>query len=204
MNYGYIRVSSEKQTVENQRFEITKFCEKNNIKIDEWIAETVSGTKGYKQRQLGRLLKRVSKGDRIVCSEISRLGRSLYMIMDILNLCMEHECVVMTVKDGFRLGDDIQSKVLAFAFGLSAEIERQLISQRTREALSRKRSEGKHLGRPFGSTTSVQALKIYDKREIVMHMYASGRSIYAIAKKLKVHPSTVKHLLEKLGTTLSL
>ncbi len=114
------------------------------------------------------------------------------MIMDILNLCMEHESVVMTVKDGFRLGDDIQSKVLAFAFGLSAEIERQLISQRTREALSRKRSEGKHLGRPFGATTSVQALKIYDKRETVTHMYANGRSIYAIAKKLKVHPSTVK------------
>ena len=137
MIYGYIRVSTDKQTVENQRFEIEAFCEKNLISIDKWIEETISGTKDYTKRALGKILKRLKKDDVIICSEISRLGRSLFMIMDILNICMSKECKVWTIKDNYRLGDDIQSKVLAFAFGLSAEIERNLISQRTKEALTR-------------------------------------------------------------------
>ena len=135
MVYGYIRVSSDKQTVENQRFEVMNFCERNNLRIDGWIEETISGTKSYSKRALGTLLRRVNKDDLIICTELSRLGRNLFMIMEILNICMTKECRVWTIKDNYRLGEDIQSKVLAFAFGLSAEIERNLISQRTREAL---------------------------------------------------------------------
>ena len=133
MNYGYIRVSSEKQTVENQRFEINNFSNREHIHIDGWIEETISGTKAYNKRELGRLLKKVEKDDLIICAELSRLGRNLFMIMEILNICMNKECRVWTIKDNYRLGDDIQSKVLAFAFGLSAEIERNLISQRTKK-----------------------------------------------------------------------
>ena len=128
MIYGYIRVSSEKQTVENQRYEIEQFCAANNLSIDGWIEETISGTRAYSKRRLGQLLKQVRPGDTIICSELSRLGRSLFMIMEILSLCMKKECRVWTIKDNYRLGDDIQSKVLAFAFALSAEIERNLIS----------------------------------------------------------------------------
>ena len=151
MIYGYIRVSSDKQTVENQRFEINNFCEREKIKIDGWIEETISGTKAYDKRQLGKLLNKVQGDDLIICAELSRLGRNLFMIMEILNICMTKECRVWTIKDNYRLGDDIQSKVLAFAFGLSAEIERNLISQRTKEALARKKAEGVVLGRPKGS-----------------------------------------------------
>lgn len=150
MIYGYIRVSSDKQTVENQRFEINNFCRKNNFVIDGWIEETISGTKAYNKRELGKLLKRVQKDDLIICAELSRLGRNLFMIMEILNICMTKECKVWTIKDNYRLGDDIQSKVLAFAFGLSAEIERNLISQRTKEALARLKAEGKQIGRGKG------------------------------------------------------
>ena len=124
MNYGYIRVSSDKQTVENQRFEIENFAKQNNFKIDGWIEETISGTKNYDKRELGKLLNKVKKDDLIICAELSRLGRNLFMIMEILNICMTKECKVWTIKDNYRLGEDIQSKVLAFAFGLSAEIER--------------------------------------------------------------------------------
>ena len=151
MVYGYIRVSSDKQTVENQRYEINAFCRKESLEIGDWIEETISGTKNYDKRRLVRLLKRVKKDDIIICSELSRLGRSLFMIMEILNICMTRECRVWTIKDGYRLGDDIQSKVLAFAFGLSAEIERNLISQRTKEALARKKAAGVSLGRRPGS-----------------------------------------------------
>ena len=163
MIYGYIRVSSDKQTVENQRFEINNFCKRNKLVIDGWIEETISGMKSYNKRELGKLLEQIQKDDLIICAELSRLGRNLFMIMEILNICMTKECRVWTIKDNYRLGDDIQSKVLAFAFGLSAEIERNLISQRTKEALARKKADGVVLGRPKGKKSSLEKYKLYEK-----------------------------------------
>ena len=189
MYYGYIRVSSDKQTVENQRFEINNFCEKHGIIIDGWIEETISGTKNYNKRALGKLLKKVCKDDVIICSELSRLGRNLFMIMVILNICMNKECRVWTIKDNYRLGDDIQSKVLAFAFGLSAEIERNLISQRTKEALARKRAEGVVLGRPTGRKSS--HVKLSGKDEVIKTLRQQGVSIVKIAEIFKVDRMTV-------------
>ena len=116
MIYGYIRVSSDKQTVENQRFEINNFCSRESITIDGWIEETISGTKNYDKRELGRLLRMVRRGDLIICAELSRLGRNLFMIMEILNICMTKECRVWTIKDNYRLGEDIQSKVVLYLF----------------------------------------------------------------------------------------
>ena len=195
MTYGYIRVSSDKQTVENQRFEIKNFCKRQNIKVDGWIEETISGTKSYNKRQLGRLLKKVEKGDLIICSELSRLGRSLFMIMDILNICMNKECQVWTIKDNYRLGDDISSKVLAFAFGLSAEIERNLISQRTKEALARKKAEGVVLGRPKGSKTSPEKHKLYFKRQLIVSLLNEGISKRRIAVIVKVDRNTLSRYI---------
>ena len=191
MTYGYIRVSTDNQTVENQRFEIKNFCKRNNLKVDGWIEETISGTKSYSKRRLGALLKKVTKGDMIICSELSRLGRSLFMIMDILNICMTKECQVWTIKDNYRLGDDISSKVLAFAFGLSAEIERNLISQRTREALARKKAEGVVLGRPRGRKTALEKHKLYPKRELISQLLQEGVSKRQIAFLVKVDRGTL-------------
>ena len=150
MIYGYIRVSSDKQSTENQAFEIIRFAESNHIKIDEWIKEKISSRAELNERKLGGLLKRLKKGDVLITTELSRIGRNLMQIMSILHYCMDRGVRVWTIKDNYRLGADIQSKVLAFAFGLSAEIERNLISQRTKEALKRIKSEGKTLGRPKG------------------------------------------------------
>ena len=159
MIYGYIRVSTDKQNVENQEFEINKYCKDNNIVIDKWIKETISSTKKLEDRKLGKLLKHLKKDDIIITSELSRLGRNLLQIMSILNYCMNIDCQIWTIKDNYKLGIDIQSKVLTFAFGLSAEIERNLISQRTKEALNRIKNEGKHLGRNIGSKTDNVKLK---------------------------------------------
>lgn len=197
MIYGYIRVSSDKQTVENQRFEINNFCRERSIVIDGWIEETISGTKSYNKRALGRLLKRVKKNDLIICAELSRLGRNLFMIMEILNICMTKECRVWTIKDNYRLGDDIQSKVLAFAFGLSAEIERTLISQRTKEALARKKSEGIKLGRPKGRRNN--ELKLTSKKKYIMQQLANGVPKMQIAKNLKVNRGTLYYFLSRQG-----
>ena len=161
--YAYIRVSSDKQTVDNQRFEIERFSSNKNIVVDRWISETVSGVKRASDRKLGKILRRLRRGDIVIVSELSRLGRSLMQIMEILNFCMERDVRVMSVKENYEFGDDINSKVLAFAFGLSAEIERKLISQRTKEALYMRRSKGIVLGRPKGSKSAFLKLSARSK-----------------------------------------
>lgn len=189
MIYAYVRVSSDKQTVKNQRYEIEKFASNNQLSVNKWVEETVSGTKEANDRQLGKLIKRMKKDDLILCTELSRLGRSLFMIMGILNDCMKQEIRIWTIRDNYRLGDDIGSKVLAFAFGLAAEIERNLISQRTKEALARKRAEGVILGRPVGRKSS--KVKLTGKGEIIARLQQQGMSHSAIARKLKVSRCTL-------------
>jgi DNA invertase Pin-like site-specific DNA recombinase len=193
--YGYIRVSTDKQTVENQRFEISEFCKKNDITIDMWIDETISGAKGIDKRKLGGLLNGLKKCDILICSELSRLGRNLLMIMSILHACMEKGVQVWTIRDNYRLGNDISSKVLAFAFGLSAEIERSLISQRTKEALARIKSEGNHIGRPSGARSKMNKLK--GKIGAITRMLDKGVSRVDIAEKLGVHRSTLDRHLKR-------
>ena len=195
MIYGYIRVSTDKQTTENQRFEIEHFVSKNSLSIDEWINETISATKALDKRKLGKLLKRLHKGDILIASELSRLGRNLLQVMGILNLCMNKEVQVWTIKDNYRLGADIQSKVLAFAFGLSAEIERNLISQRTKEALQRVRAEGKILGRPIGHKNS--SVKLTGKEKIVQEFLKRKISKSAMARLLGVHRITVAKFIKE-------
>ena len=195
MIYGYIRVSSDKQTVENQRFEISNFCEKNSLTIDVWVEETISGMTRVENRKLGKLLKRMKKGDVLICSELSRLGRNLLMIMGVLNECMNRDIQVWTIKDNYRLGSDINSKVLAFAFGLSAEIERNLISQRTKEALARKKAEGVVLGRPKGSKSAKTKLTGQEKQ--IKELLEKKVSYSAIGRILGVHRLTVSTFVKE-------
>ena len=197
MIYGYIRVSSDKQTVENQRFEIEQFCIQQNIRVDGWIQETISGTQCFDRRLLGQFLKNIKKEDMIICSEISRLGRNVFMVMEILNICLERGCQEWSIKDGYRLGTDIQSKVLAFAFGLAAEIERMLISQRTKEALARKRSEGIVLGRPKGRTTQEEKYKLYSYKARFAEDLEAGLSQREIANKYGLDRSTVHRYIKR-------
>jgi len=199
MTYGYIRVSSDKQTVENQRFEIEKFCRVNNLQVDGWIEETISGTKSPTKRQLGKLLNIVKKDDRIICSELSRLGRGLFMIMDILHYCLNKECMIWTIKDNFRLGEDISSKVLAFAFGISAEIERQLISQRTKEALARRKAAGMVLGRQKGQKLPRVKRRLYPQEAYIFRALEQGVSQSAIARKVHCSRNTLRNYLRLMA-----
>ena len=119
------------------------------------------------------------------------------MIMEILSHCMNRGCRVWTIKDGYRLGDDIQSKVLAFAFGLSAEIERDLISQRTKEALARLKAEGKHIGRPEGKKTRQEALLLYRHDAYIRRALKSGLSRRDIARKLHCSRNTLNRYIRR-------
>ena len=194
MIYGYLRVSTDKQTLENQKFEINNFCENENIKIEKWVTETISGTKDFEKRKLGKLLKKLRKDDILICSEISRLGRNLLQIMTILNICMKKEVQVWTIKDNYRLGKDIQSKVLAFAFSLSAEIERNLISQRTKEALARLKANGQKFGRVYGSKNKKHILD--GKEQSVLKLIHKGVPKTQVAKIHGVSIYTIYEFLK--------
>ncbi len=194
MIYGYIRVSSDKQSTENQAFEIIRFAESNHIKIDEWIKEKISSRAELNERKLGGLLKRLKKGDVLITTELSRIGRNLMQIMSILHYCMDRGVRVWTIKDNYRLGADIQSKVLAFAFGLSAEIERNLISQRTKEALKRIKSEGKTLGRPKGRGNNKK--KLSGKENKIKTLMERKVAKQQIARIMKVHVNTLRRFIE--------
>jgi DNA invertase Pin-like site-specific DNA recombinase len=197
MHYAYIRVSTDKQTTETQRFEILKFADQNKLAIDQWIEETVSGTRKVQERKLGRLLPTLQPQDVLIVTEISRLGRSLMEVMSFLHILMEREITVYTIKEGYTLGNNLNSKVLAFAFSLSAEIERAMISQRTKEALARKRSEGKRLGRPKGALS--KRTKLTGKEGVIKDLLAKRVGVSAIARILGVHRLTVAHYIRSRG-----
>lgn len=194
MVYGYIRVSTDKQDCANQKIGIEYKAASLGLCIEKYISDAgISGLREPENRALGGCLRRLNTGDVIICSELSRLGRRLFMIMRILEHCMVCGAKLYTVKDNYELGDNIQSKVLAFAFGLSAEIERDLISQRTREGLARRRAMGKHVGRAPGARNRVH--KLDGHADMVRDMLARGVSRRAVARQLHVSPPTITRLV---------
>lgn len=194
---AYIRVSSTKQSVEHQRHEIQQFAKLNHIKIDKWIEETISSRKPLAKRKLGQTLNLLKTDDILIACEISRLGRSLLEVMRILENCLNKNCQVWTIKENYRLGNDIQSKVMAFAFGLSAEIERNLISQRTKSSLDSIKATGKKLGRPLSAQS--KKLKLSKNTEKIKKMLQSGISKYKISQIMGVQPITVTRFIKRMN-----
>lgn len=188
MNVAYLRVSTERQHVKNQQEEIIRYAGEHGLTIDKWKTEIVSGRCKKEKRQLGYLLKSLKAGDVLIVTELSRLSRSLYEIMNILNHCLEHDITLYSTKDGYAFDNSINSKVLAFAFGLVAEIERNLISIRTREALAVRRRSGIRLGRPADYCPKHQLLNREEIR--IEEMLAQGTSISTICRKYGVARST--------------
>lgn len=194
---GYIRVSSNKQTLEHQHFEIEQYAKNQGLKIDTWVEEKISSRKALKNRKLGTLLDNLQENDILISCEISRLGRSLLEVMRILETCLSKNCQVWTLKENYRLGNDIQSKVLAFAFGLAAEIERNLISQRTKSSLANLKASGKKLGRPLAAES--QKLKLSKNTRKIKNLLAKGISKSQIARILGVQRSTLRRFIERQG-----
>lgn len=194
---GYIRVSSNKQTCEHQKYELEQFAKQNHIQINRWVEETISSRKPLTKRQLGRLLDELQPNDILIAAEISRLGRSMMEVMRILETCLNKNCQVWTIKENYRLGDDLQSKVLAFAFGLASEIERRLISQRTKSSLDNIRATGKRLGRPLSAQS--KKLKLSRNAKKVKQMLDLGLTRYRIAKIMNVRQTTVDRFIRRMG-----
>lgn len=188
MVVGYVRVSTGKQHPENQQDEITRYAKESGIFVDRWVTEIVSGRKIYSGRKLGRLISRMKRGDTLIVSEVSRLSRNLTDIMTIMGSCLKKGINIYTVKERYRFDDSINSKILCFAFGLVAEIERNLISLRTKEALALRKSEGVVLGRPTGSCTKQQVL--HDNEPEILRMLAAGHTVRDICRRFKVSKDT--------------
>lgn len=188
MIIGYLRVSTGKQNLANQQDEIRRFADSKNMVIDRWVTEVVSGQKTERDRKLGGVLKRMKPGDTLIVTEISRLSRTLTDIMSIMGKCLSREINLYTTKEGYSFDNTINSKVLCFAFGLVAEIERNLMSMRTKEALALRRAEGVILGRRKGSCTKMNVL--VDNRHIVIRMLNQGQSVNDICKHFNLSRDT--------------
>ncbi len=188
MTIGYLRVSTEKQHLANQQDEIRRFAESRNLTIDSWVTEVVSGSKHERERKLGNLLRHMKRGDTLIVTEISRLSRTLTDIMSIMGKCLKKEINLYATKEGYSFDNSINSKVLCFAFGLVAEIERNLISMRTKEALALRKAQGMVLGRRKGSYTKYNIL--IKNRQSVIRMLDQNRSITYICKKFSLSRDT--------------
>ena len=196
MNYAYIRVSTQIQSYDGQHYEIEKWCGERSIGIDRWVQEKVSGNRDWNERTLGSLIRRMKQGDLLVCAELSRLGRNMMMVMSILNVCSRKGIHVCSIKDHFELSDDLQSKIVAFAFSLAAEIERNLISQRTREALAAKKAAGVRLGRPEGASSKRRRFE--ERLPEIVRMRELGISMESIARAIDIHKNTLYRYMKEV------
>lgn len=194
---AYIRKSTDKQSFEHQEYEIEQYAQKHNLKIDRWVEESISSRKELKKRQLGKLLEELKEGDVLIATEISRLGRSLLEVMGILQTCLEKNCQVITIKENYHLGNDIQSQVLGFAFSLSSEIERNLISQRTKMSLDNLKASGKKLGRPFGAES--KKLKLSKNTKRIRDLLDKKVSKNQIARIMGVQKITLRRFIKRMG-----
>jgi DNA invertase Pin-like site-specific DNA recombinase len=198
---AYIRVSGDKQELENQRFGINEFCKSAQLKLDEVFEDTKSGKVSWRDRDLFNLLNSLERGDYLILPELSRLSRSVRDIFDFLAAAARQQITVRVLKEGFVIDDSLQTTVLVTVFGLAAQIEREFNRQRTREALQRKRAEGVRLGRPAGSKN--KSSKLAGKDAEVMNLIKLKVPATVIAKLMNVHVSTVRRFKKSIEGDLS-
>jgi DNA invertase Pin-like site-specific DNA recombinase len=151
---AYLRVSTAEQDVEKNKSDILHLANENELGKVEWAEELASGRLSWRKREIAQVLENLQPGDNLIVSELSRLGRSMLECMEILSIGSQKQINIYAVKGNWQLDQSIQSKILAMAFAMAAEIERDLISQRTKEALAAKKRAGMKLGRPKGSGKS--------------------------------------------------
>lgn len=193
MIYAYIRVSTDDQTVKNQQ----DMIERAGYRVDKWLAdEGVSGTVDWTKREINVAVEQANEGDSIIVAELSRLGRSLKQILEIVELCQKKKVNIIMIREGIQTNNDSPvNKLLLSILGSLAEMERNLISQRTKDALALKRKNGVVLGRPVGKNTPIEKMKLYPKREQIMQWRNDGISYAEIARRLKVNRITVSKFI---------
>jgi DNA invertase Pin-like site-specific DNA recombinase len=192
---GYIRVSSDKQTVDNQRLAILDYCNNQDIKVDDWIEVSMSTKKTPAQRRIDELLERLEEGDQLIIAELSRLARSVGQIATLVDRMLKNKIRLISIKESIELNrkHDIQSKTIITMFSLFSEIERDLISERTKDGLKRARAEGKLLGRPKGS---LGKSKLDGKEREIKDLLSKGLNKTNIARYFGVGWTTLENFIK--------
>ena len=192
---AYIRVSTDKQDVENQRLGILELVNQKDLGKVEFVEETVSGRKSWRDRAVAGVIDGLKSGDSLVVSELSRLGRSMLEIMENLSICTNRGLKVYAAKGDWSLNGTLQDKILAAVFAIAAEIERDLISRRTKEALATKKAQGIRLGRPPGPGKS----KLDPHEEEIRELLALGVKKKNLAQRLGTTPENLRHWMRRRG-----
>ena len=197
MVYAYTRVSTKVQNLENQEYEIKEYGKKHSFKVDYWYEEKVSGTKEAKHRELGKVLRLMKKGDVLICTEISRIGRSVIDVLRTINDCAQKGVTLIAIKQGFVLDDSLNSLMISTIFSLLAQVERELLSQRIKEALAARKAAGMKLGRKKGSHNKHN--KLEEHKDFIEMCLKTGKSRYYIMKHIKTHSHTLNNYLVESG-----
>lgn len=192
---GYLRVSTAEQDLEKNKMEILKLAHDKDLGKVQFIEEQVSGKISWRKRKIAQIIEELEKGDHIIISELSRLGRSMLECMEILSISLQKGVNIYAIKGDWKLDGSLQSKIIAMAFSMAAEIERDLISQRTKEALRVRKASGKPLGRPKGTGKS----KLDKFRVEIEDLLNNGSTKRHIAKKYQTSEGNLYHWLKQKG-----
>ena len=197
-NYAYLRVSSDSQDVANQKHGIYEYCNKVGLANLCFVEDVITGKKKWHQRKLGQLIEGMGTGDKLIFSEVSRIARSTLQVLEVLEVCMAKGIDVYIAKQNMQLDGSMQAKITATVLGLAAEIEREFISMRTKEALAARKKAGVILGRPKGEA---EKLKLDPKREQIERYLGMGLGIRATAKLIDEAPSTLRDYVKRRNLT---
>jgi DNA invertase Pin-like site-specific DNA recombinase len=188
---SYLRVSTIDQDIEKNKTDILTLANDKQLGNVQFVEEKISGTVSWKKRKIFDIINELKAGDNIIVSELSRLGRSMLECMEILSIATEKKINIYAVKGNWNLDNSIQSKIIAMAFSMASEIERDLISSRTKEALRIKKLNGVKLGRPVGSGSS----KLDKHKPEIEALLKNGSSKRFIAKRYKISEQGLFHWL---------
>jgi len=190
---AYLRVSTADQDLKKNKHEILDFANNNNLGQVIFYEEKISGRTSWKNRKISEVIENLSNGDHLIVNELSRLGRSMLECMEILSICLEREINIYAIKGNWRLDNSLQSKIVAMAFSMASEIERELISSRTKEALKARKKAGQTLGRPKGPGKS----KLDQFKPEIEALLNNGSTQRFIANRYNVTPSTLNNWIKK-------
>ncbi|EIT7126830.1 recombinase family protein [Vibrio parahaemolyticus] len=195
-NYAYLRVSTDSQDAANQKHGIYDYCNKAGLANLSFIEDVVTGKKKWNERKLGFLIEGMDREDKLIFAEVSRIARSTLQVLEVLEVCMDKGIYVHIAKQNMQLDGSMQARITATVLGLAAEIEREFISMRTKEALAARKRDGVTLGRPKGPA---QKLKLDPKREQIEKYLQMGLGIRPTAKLIDEAPSTLRDYIKRKG-----
>lgn len=195
MFYGYIRISTKHQTFDAQEYELKKYAREKDFMYDRVFREQISGAEPFRKREIHKLMKELLPGDTVVTTEISRIARRVFPVVEFFHFCIHHKVNLITLHEGYELSSDPRSQFMYIMYAFTAELERHHVSQRIREGQEARRMSGKNIGRQPGCPP--RALKLDDQHNTIASLIELGVSCSQIAQIMRVDRATVRLYVSK-------